>query len=73
MLVGIVIASDMPRARRRPATSGPATGAFGVARSRDEPAAAHHERAYRRDIGSRLIAGDFTRLEKLGVLDSEPL
>ena len=28
---------------------------------------------YRRDIGARLIAGDFTRLEKLGLLDSEPL
>jgi membrane protein len=47
VLVGIVIASDIPRSRRMPATrrGHPATGAFGAARSSDEPAAAQHQRA----------------------------
>jgi membrane protein len=45
--VGIVIASEIPRAHRRPATrtGHPATGAFGAARSSDEPAAAQRKRA----------------------------
>jgi hypothetical protein len=45
VLAGIVIASEIPRARRPANRTGPATGAFGVARSSDEPAAAQHKRA----------------------------
>jgi hypothetical protein len=46
VLVGIVIASEIPSAGRPSATrTGPATGAFGAARSSDEPAATQHKRA----------------------------
>jgi membrane protein len=46
VLVGIVIASEIPSAGRPSAIrTGPVTGAFGAARSSDEPAATQHKRA----------------------------
>ena len=46
VLVGMMIASEVRRVYRRPTTRGrPATGAFGIGRSTDEPVAAQYERA----------------------------